>query len=304
MSSNPERSRLAQAGRLSRRAEAEAVAGRVAEAVALLKEALRLDPRDRRTLHRLGDIHRAHLGRPREAAGYYAAKARCEEQEGFEARAIASWKLAVRCDPALFEAHERIGALYVGLGLLADARLHYERSAQALKEAGRGDEAAILRAHLVALEQAPAARPPERPGPVRPAADEPEADDTAAAFAADRLQSARLFHHYGLPAQARQQLEELLASLPEHVEGRQLLVEVCRALGDDEAAAQHLRVVTLLLRRRGEAEAPAKEEPGGMPPVEEWTGEEPEDPMAALVDEIREEIERAVDGITRTGGDR
>jgi tetratricopeptide (TPR) repeat protein len=306
VSSNPERSKLAQVGRLSRQAEAAAAAGRVAEAVALLKEALRLDPHDRRTLHRLGDIHRTHLGRPREAAGYYAARARCEEREGFDTRAISVWKLAIRWDPSMFEAHERVGALYVGLGRLADARHHYERSVVELAVAGRAREAAILRAHLAALEDPGAAAPAVRPEPSPSGSvpEEVEPDDTAAAFAADRLQSARLFHFYGLQPQAREQLEELLKSLPEHLEGRQLLVEVCRALGDDEAAAQHLRVVTLLLRRRGEAEAAVTDEPMEMPPVEEWVAEEPEDPMAALMDEIREDVERAVDGITRKGGGR
>jgi len=82
-------------------------------------------------------------------------------------------------------------------------------------------------------------------------------------------------------AKSREQLEELLKSLPEHLEGRQLLVEVCRALGDDESAAQHLRVVTLLLRRRAEAGAPAPDEAEGLPLIEEWVSEEPEDPMAS-----------------------
>ena len=312
MSSNPERSKLAQVGRLSRQAEAAAAAGRVAEAVALLKEALRLDPQDRRTLHRLGDIHRTYLNRPREAAGYYAARARCEEREGFDTRAISVWRLAIRWDPSMFEAYERVGALYVGLGRLADARHHYERSVLELTAAGLAKEAAILRAHLAALEDPGGAAAAVRPGPsaadqaesARGVSDELEPDDTAAEFAADRFQSARLFHHYGMQPQARQQLEELLASLPEHLEARQLLVEVCRALGDDEAAAQHLRVVTLLLCRRGEVEAPATEDPGDLPPVEEWVAEEPEDPIAALMDEIREDVERAVDGITRKGGGR
>jgi tetratricopeptide (TPR) repeat protein len=307
VSSNPGQSRLARVARLSREAEAAAAAGRVADAAALLKEAVRLDPGDRRTLHRLGDLHRIHLKRPLEAAGYYAAKARCEEREGFDARAIAAWKLALRCDPAMLEAHERIGALYVRLGLLADARLHCERSAGALKDAGLVAEAAILAAHLAALVEAPAPEAAARPAPAVPAAreaergvpDAPEPDDTALAFAADRMKSARLYHHYGLHPQAREQLKELLKLLPEHLEGRQLLVEVCRALGDEEAAAQHLRVVTLLLRRGGEAEAPKPSDP---PPIEEWMGEEPEDPMACFVEEIRGEVERALDRIRRKGG--
>ncbi len=96
----------------------------------------------------------------------------------------------------------------------------------------------------------------------------------------------------------------MLKSLPEHLKARQLLVEVCRALGDDEAAAQHLRVVTLLLRREGEAKEPVPEEPLGLPPVEEWTADEPQDPMADLVEEIRQDVERALDQITRKRGGR
>jgi tetratricopeptide (TPR) repeat protein len=320
LSSNPEQSRLAKAARLARQAEAAAASGRLAEAVGVLKDALRLDPGDRRALHRLGELH-VKLKRPLEAAGCFAAKARCEEREGFETRAIASWRLAVRLDPAMLEGYERIGALYVSLGLLADARLHYEKSAQALAAAGHKDEAAILRAHLAAIEappvpvraRAPAPDPkPVAPPPAAPRAPEPpptapedaEPDDTAAAFAADRMQSAGLFHHYGLHAQAREQLEDLLKSLPEHLKGRQLLVEVCRALGDDEAAAQHLRIVTHLMRRQGEAKAPEPEEPVGLPPFEEWAVDEPQDPMAALLEEIRQDVERALDRITRREGGR
>ena len=177
MSGNPGRSRLGQVARLSRESEAAAAAGRFAEAVALLKEAVRLDPRDRRALHRLGDLHRIRLNRFREAAACYAREARCEEAEGFHARAIALWRLALRCDPARLEGYERIGALYVELGRTADARQHYERSAAELREAGLVPEAAIVRAHLAALSPpaiavvdppVPAAPPRAAPLPPRP----------------------------------------------------------------------------------------------------------------------------------------
>jgi tetratricopeptide (TPR) repeat protein len=315
MSGTPERSRLARLSQLQREAQAAESAGRVAQAVAALEEVVRLDPRDRRTLHRLGDLHRARLNRFAEAASFYAREARCQEEEGFEARAIAAWRLVARCDPGRLEAYERIGALYVALGRAADARQHYERSAAELREAGLVREAAILRAHLAALdapgEQAPApAGGPEgtlaRLAPVDPAADSPEAlpDADALHLAQDRLQNGRLFRHYGLHEQARQQLEELLASLPEHLEARQLLVEVCRALGDQEAAAQHLRVATMLLRRDGRAGG-AGEPAEDAPAVEEWAfAEEPADPMAGLLDEIREDVERLVERIAKGGEGR
>ena len=167
MSGNPGRSRLGQVARLSRESEAAAAAGRFAEAVALLKEAVRLDPRDRRALHRLGDLHRIRLNRFREAAACYAREARCEEAEGFHARAIALWRLALRCDPARLEGYERIGALYVELGRTADARQHYERSAAELREAGLVPEAAIVRAHLAALSP-PAIAVVDPPVPAAP----------------------------------------------------------------------------------------------------------------------------------------
>jgi tetratricopeptide (TPR) repeat protein len=295
--------------RLSREAEAAALAGRVNEAVALLKEAARLDPRDRRTLHRLGDIHRRRLNRPKEAADYYAKEARCEESEGFEARAIALWRLVLRCDPERLEAYERVGALYVALGRPADARHHYERSAAELRVAGLVQEAAIVRAHLAALAPAAASlveesvAPPE--GGVVGAPEEATPDDNAADLASDRLQNGRLFHHYGLHRQAREQLELLVASLPDHLEARQLLVEVCRATEDHEAAAQHLRVVTRLLVRRGQAETPAaaRAVEWELPPVEEWALEDaPADPMADLLEEIREDVERVVVRLERKAG--
>lgn len=308
MSTNPERSRLARVSALLRQAQQAEAAGRAAEAASALLEVVRLDPHDRRSLHRLGDIHRHRLSRYREAASFYAREARAQEREGFHGRAIAVWRLVLRCDPGRLEAHERIGALYVEAGHLADARLHYERSALELKEAGLAREAAILRAHLAALEAAeetagsapppagpiPAAARPVGPGPEPSPGSEPVADATALDLAADRLQTGRLFHHYGLHEQARRQLEELLASLPEHLEARQLLVEVCRALGDAAGAAQHLLVTTRLLRRQGRA-GRGGGFPGEPPAAEEWgLPEEPANPLAELMDEIRDDVVRLV----------
>lgn len=309
MSSTPGRTKLAQVARLGREAAAAEAAGRLEEAVSLLKEIVRLDPGDRRTLHRLGDLHRIRFKLLPEAAGYYAAEARCEEREDLQARALALWRLVARCDPAQLEAHERIGALYVALGRVPDARVHYETSARALNGAGLAREAAILRAHHAALaDPAPASAPPAVVV-VTPPAPAEAADDNAIDLAGDRLQNGRLFHHYGLHQQARVQLEELLVSFPEHVEGRRLLVEVCRSLEDAEAAAEHMRVLTRLMRQQGvasDAEPPSS--PAEELPIEEWIGMEQEepspDPMAALLEEIREDVERVVDRLDRKGGGR
>jgi tetratricopeptide (TPR) repeat protein len=309
VSSQPRRTRLAEVARLVREAEAAESQGRPLEAARLLEEVARLDPGDKRALHRLGDLYGIRLKRPGEAARWYAAEARAEERDEFQARALALWRLVVRCDADQLEAHERIGALCVALGRVADARAHYDATAGLMERAGRRREAAILRAHLAALADFGAARPDPSPRRVEPGASPTStADDNAASLAADRLQNGRLYHYYGLHAQARTELEGLLASLPDHVEARRLLVEVCRALEDTDAAAEHMRVLTRLMRAQGVATVPLA--PGASAdelPIEEWVGMEeapPADPMAELLEEIRADVERVVEGLHRKAGER
>jgi tetratricopeptide (TPR) repeat protein len=309
VSSNPGRSKLAEIARLASHADAAERAGRHEDAVAFLEALIRLDPNDRRTLHRLGDLHRIRLGRQRDAAGYYAHAARCEEREGFEARALALWRLVVRCDPQQIEAHSRIGRLLVSLGRLADARAHYQKAAEHLEGGGRPADAAILRQRLADLADHVLVRPePSAPAAPPAASAEDSVDDNAADLAADRFQNGRLFHNYRLHQQARTQLEHLLASLPSHIEGRRLLVEVCRALEDEAAASEHMRILTRQMRQQGVAPSPPG--PAGAPeelPIEEWIGmeeESPADPIADLLDEIRDDVERVVDGLDRKAGRR
>ena len=310
MSQYPGRSRQAQVAALARRARVAEAAGQVPEAISLLRELAQLDPQDRRTLHRLGDLFRLRLSRLREAATWYARAARAHEREGFPGHAIAEWRIVLVCDPVHVEAHEHIGGLYAETGHLADARQHYERSERVLREAGLGREATILRALRDALEdELPAAAPAPTPAKPAPApADAPPAgevdspgqaeDADASSLAAERLSNGRVFRHFGLLPEARRQLEELLTVLPEHVEARQLLAEVCRETGDVEAAARHLDVLVHVMRSRGVAPLPAAEDPLGLPPVEEWEPEEAShDPFEEVFDAIREDVERLVDRV-------
>ena len=85
--------------------------------------------------------------------------------------------------------------------------------------------------------------------------------------------------------------------LPEHVEARQLLAEVCRAAGDGDAAAHHLDVLVHVMRRRGQADAPP-EDPLGLPPMEEWVFDEG-DPLGEVAKDIRGDVERLVDQLHR-----
>lgn len=309
MSSHPGRTRLAEVARLVRQAESAEAAGRPQEAASLLEEIVRLDPGDKRALHRLGDLYGIRLKRLPDAARCYAAEARAEERDDFQARALALWRLVVRCDPGRVEAHERIGALLLAAGRLADARAHYDSTSLRLQAAGRLPEASILRSHLAALAEFGAPRPePAARSEEVTASPTATADDNAADLAADRLQNGRLFHHYGLHQQARVQLEDLLRSLPDHLEARRLLVEVCRALEDADAAAEHMRAVTRLLRERGVAEVPAAPRgPADDLPIEEWVGmveAVPADPMAELAEAIREDVERVVEALDRKAGRR
>lgn len=330
MTLNPRQSKQAQIASLVRRARAAEAAGRVPETIAFLREIVQLDPYDRVTLHRLGDLCRLRLNRLGEAGTWYARAARAQERDDLPARAIAIWRIVLQCNPLHVEAHERIGALYAETGRLADARLNYQRSERILREAGLGRDAAILRARREALDDAvrpseaapppvPAAAPsaapsaapahasaaastPEpRPGPPASAAEAtPAPDADALDLAAERLANGRSFHHYGLHSEARRQLEELVAMLPEHVEARQLLVEVCRAVGDADAAARHLGVLMQVMRREGQAEVGPVDEPLGLPPMEDWQLDA-SDPFSDLMDDIRGDVERLVDHLQHKG---
>ena len=81
-------------------------------------------------------------------------------------------------------------------------------------------ETAVHATPITLLSAPPAPEPPPVP------------DAEALALAAERLANGRSFHHYGLHTEARRQLEELLAMMPEHVEARQMLADVCRTIGD------------------------------------------------------------------------
>jgi tetratricopeptide (TPR) repeat protein len=293
VSTNSGRSKHATITRLLRQASLAEAAGRLGEAATLLQEVVRLDPRDQRILHRMGDFQRTRLNRPDRAASWYAREAHELDLDGATTRAIAAWRLVIRCDPRVLEPYERIGSLYAALGRTADAKLHYETSAQEFQAQGRRAEAAILRAQLAALEPEQET-PPGAPAESLAAGEWPAApvipDAEALALAAEREQDARLYFQHGLHPEARRYLEDVIAILPEHVGARQFLVEVCRTLHDDEAAAEHLRVLTELLQRQSGAAADTAadtatdtttdttppegiaraDEPWELPPFEQW----------------------------------
>jgi tetratricopeptide (TPR) repeat protein len=317
LSLNPSRSRQAKLASLAREARAAEAASRIPEAITLLREAVQLDPHECRTLHWLGTLFRIRLNRLKEAATWYAREARAHERDDHLARALAAWRLVLACESLYVEAHERIGAIYAETGRLADARQHYDSSERVLREAGLGREASILRAQREALEE-PAPTPPARPPaaadtPAPPPALDAAPDGEADAYAEERLARARLFHHYGLDAEARRLLEEALAIAPEHAPARQLLAEVCRAVGDAEAAAHHLDVLVLVLRRLGQAVVLPSDDPVGMPPIEEWDPEDarPEaiagtdaagEAFVDLLEDVRGALESLVDRLQRPRG--
>ena len=100
MTINPGQSRHAQIASLLRRARAAEAAGRVPETISFLREVVQLDPHDRTTLRRLGDLFRLRMNRLREAATWYARAARANEREELPVRAIAVWRTVLQCDPS------------------------------------------------------------------------------------------------------------------------------------------------------------------------------------------------------------
>jgi hypothetical protein len=86
------------------------------------------------------------------------------------------------------------------------------------------------------------------------------------------------------------------------------LVECAARSTTRKRAAEHMRAVTRLMREQGVARdtAPAVG-PAEELPIEEWVGMEedpPADPMAELLEEVREDVERVVEGLDRKAGSR
>jgi pilus assembly protein FimV len=106
------------------------------------------DPKDVRTLLKLGDLQ-TRAGDNASATQTYMRVAQFYGDQGFFLKAVAVYKQILKIDPAILEVNIKLADLYQQLGLLSDASTQYRQLAHLFEEQDRIDECAgVLRRML------------------------------------------------------------------------------------------------------------------------------------------------------------
>ena len=119
-----------------------------------IREYLRIieeDPKDVRTLLRIGDLH-ARRGDAAAAAKTYDRVAQTYTEQGFFQKAVAVYKQILKVDPAQFEINQKLAELYQQLGLISNAMEQFQILAGFYERQGRAKETLQIFQRIVALD--------------------------------------------------------------------------------------------------------------------------------------------------------
>lgn len=125
--------------------------GNFDKAIRELQRLIEEDPRDVRTLLKIGDIY-SKKGDRAEATAVYSQVAEFYGEQGFFLKAVAVYKQILKYDPKNLEVTTKLAELYEHLGLLQEAMVQYQTVANFHEEAGRQEEALIVLGKMVDLD--------------------------------------------------------------------------------------------------------------------------------------------------------
>jgi tetratricopeptide (TPR) repeat protein len=117
--------------------------GQLDKAIVEYEKLVKEDPKDARTLLKLGDIY-TRKGAAREAAATYRKVAEQYAAQGFFLKAVAVYKQILKLDPNQLDAWEQLAEMYESLSLVSDALATWEQVAEAYRNAG--NEARMINA--------------------------------------------------------------------------------------------------------------------------------------------------------------
>lgn len=109
------------------------------------------DPKDVRTLLRIGDLH-ARRGDSPSAARTYERVALTYSEQGFYQKSVAVYKQILKVDPAQVEINQKLAELYQQLGLLSNAMEQYQVLAAHYDRQGRSRETIGIYQRLVQMD--------------------------------------------------------------------------------------------------------------------------------------------------------
>ncbi len=125
--------------------------GQYDKAIAEYQKLVVEDPRDVRTLLKIGDLH-TKRNKPKDAIEVYLKVAELYAKQGFFLKAVAVYKQILKLDPAHLDSSLRLAKMYEELALTSDALNTYEHVADAYLAQGQTDKALETMERMVELD--------------------------------------------------------------------------------------------------------------------------------------------------------
>lgn len=125
--------------------------GQYDKAVAEYQKLVHEDPRDVRTLLKIGDLH-TRRNKPKDAIEVYQKVADLYAKQGFFLKAVAVYKQILKLDPGHLDATQKLAKMYEELALTSDALATYDLVADAYTAQGQVQKALEVMERMVELD--------------------------------------------------------------------------------------------------------------------------------------------------------
>ena len=125
--------------------------GQIDKAIKEFQRLVEEDPKDVRTLLKIGDLE-TRVGDHAAATKTYGQVAQFYAEQGFFLKAVAVYKQILKIDPALVDVNIKLADLYHQLGLLSDASNQYRQISQIYETLGKIDESIQVLRKMVELD--------------------------------------------------------------------------------------------------------------------------------------------------------
>mgnify|MGYP006271173777 CR=1 FL=1 len=125
--------------------------GHIDKAIREFQRLVEADPRDVRTLLKIGDLQ-TRKGQKQQATETYSRVAEFYAGQGFYLKAVAVYKQILKIDPELVDINVKLAELYHQLGLVSDASNQYRQLCQVFEQQGRTQDCIDILKKMVDLD--------------------------------------------------------------------------------------------------------------------------------------------------------
>jgi tetratricopeptide (TPR) repeat protein len=125
--------------------------GKYEKAISEFQKLVEDDPKDVRTILKIGDTH-VKMGHREQAIANYERVATIYSDQGFYLKAVAVFKQMLRVDSNLPDVHLKLAEMYQQLGLISDCLQHYQQVAVFYEQQGKGADTLQILKRMVDLD--------------------------------------------------------------------------------------------------------------------------------------------------------